>query len=457
MTKELQDLVWSVLPKEFKEEVKKIYSALLADIRMYQGDNPEQVGTTDSILWERTLGIKSTLCRLFGEHNLTSDAEGEEMLTVPRSKVQEQYALNTNALREGNLTDMQTEIAVKVKDTLYYLFGSKCLPDENKECSNPSVVNCKHKHGDGTCSLSGMCCYKSPKPAEPEEKDDCKKFTKRLDDTLEGDIKEPFKEWRDKNSSNVEKLEKNGEVEPKPAEPKFKIGDKIRIVKGGVFYDRIGEVTDIDFIGSLVYYKTDRSYEWLRESDLEPYTEPKEEASKMKPIESKVRVYLATKEEDEEFRQLLYKNGFKWNTGESLIDNSVWSFDKEESKIHNIYPNKIVTYSGDITPNILPFSNFKKQYFEENVNLSQETANCDKQFDSILKDGFSKERRLNIAAMIIQGIMANSYWTEKRMSYALRQNENKEDAVNEFINDIIEDAVNLTDALIAEAGKGDKK
>jgi len=65
--------------------------------------------------------------------------------------------------------------------------------------------------------------------------------------------------------------------ESKPAEPKFKVGDKIRIVKDGVFYGRIGEVTDIDIAGHLVYYKTDRSYEWLKESDLEPYTEPKED------------------------------------------------------------------------------------------------------------------------------------------------------------------------------------
>lgn len=63
MDEELIDRTWRVLPTEFKEEVKKIYSALLANIKMYQGDNPEQVGTTDPILWERTLGIKSTLCK----------------------------------------------------------------------------------------------------------------------------------------------------------------------------------------------------------------------------------------------------------------------------------------------------------------------------------------------------------------------------------------------------------
>lgn len=160
MDKTLQDLVWSVLPKEFKEEVKKIYSALLADIRMYQGDNPEQVGTTDSILWERTLGIKSTLCRLFGEHNLTSDAEGEdEMLYVSRKEVIRNFKEQVAWKNHHQSSQHDRDIAMGWCNALQFLFGSKCLPDED--------------------------------------------------------------------SSNVEKLEKNGEVEPKPAEPKFKPGDKV--------------------------------------------------------------------------------------------------------------------------------------------------------------------------------------------------------------------------------------
>ena len=402
MTKELQDLVWSILPKEFKEEVKKIYSALLADIRMYQGDNPEQVGITDSILWERTLGIKNTLCRLFGHHNLTSDAEGEdEMLYVSRKRVQELYS-EMQKIVPASEYDRGFRNAERA--TLYHLFGSKCLPDE---------------------------------------KDDCQKFTKRLDDTLEGDIKEPFKEWRDENSSNVEKLEKNGEVEPKPAEPKFKCEDRVRIIKENhPYYGKIATVDTlvngpypevlVNLRGNLISFN---------KSDLEPYNEPEEEVSKMKPIESKVRVYLVTKEEDEEFRQLLHKNGFEWNTGESLIDNSVWSFDKEESKIHNIYPNKIVTYSRDITPNILSFYKFKKQYFEENVNLSQETANCDKHFDNILKDSFAKERRLNIAAMVMQGIMANP----------------NPQMVEMDAHRVADLAILMADTLIAECEKGDSK
>lgn len=44
---------------------------------------------------------------------------------------------------------------------------------------------------------------------------------------------------------------------------------------------------------------------------------------------------------------------------------------------------------------------------KESRNLSQETANCDKHFDNILKDSFRNERRLNIAAMAMQGIVSN--------------------------------------------------
>ena len=54
-------------------------------------------------------------------------------------------------------------------------------------------------------------------------------------------------------------------------------------------------------------------------------------------------------------------------------------------------------------PNLEPYTEPE----EESRNLSQETANCDKQFDNILKDSFRNERRLNIAAMAMQGILSN--------------------------------------------------
>ena len=73
MTIELQNKVWSILPKEFKEEVKEIYSNAIT----YHpcGYNHK----TDLLKY------------LFGRHNLTSDEEGEEMLTVSRKEVRSIY------------------------------------------------------------------------------------------------------------------------------------------------------------------------------------------------------------------------------------------------------------------------------------------------------------------------------------------------------------------------------
>lgn len=230
MDKELIDRAWACLPREFKEKVKKEYY----DCKHCNAD-----------------ACAIELEVVFGEHNLTSDAEGEaEMLHVSRKKIQEVYRQNKEEINRDNVSSSDRDCYETVNEVLKTLFGSKCLPDE-------------------ACNIA----------------------------------------------SNV------ASSEPKPAEPKFNVGDKIRIVKGGVFYGRIGDVTDIDFTGSIVYYKTDRSCEWLKESDLEPCIEPKENQN---PSNS---------------------TGLK-------------------------------------------------------------TQDVDKHFDNILKDGFRNERRLNIAAMAMQGILA---------------------------------------------------
>lgn len=76
MNKELIDRVWKILPAEFKEEVKKEYS-----VHHESGDMKYSYGYSDA------------LTDFFGEHNLTSDAEGEdEMLYVRRKRVQEMFA-----------------------------------------------------------------------------------------------------------------------------------------------------------------------------------------------------------------------------------------------------------------------------------------------------------------------------------------------------------------------------
>lgn len=140
MTKELQDLAWSILPKEFKEEVKKEY----------------RKGYVCETL--------TMLITLFGYHNLTSDAEGEEMLCVKASKVREMYALNENIL----YLDSTHKGAILLKKKLTDLFGSKCLPD-NVDSSEPNVDSLPQnptENCDNKSHISADC----NKPAEPKFK-----------------------------------------------------------------------------------------------------------------------------------------------------------------------------------------------------------------------------------------------------------------------------------------------
>lgn len=246
MNKELQDLAWSVLPKEFKEEVKK----------EWQTANDEERFPHDAFL----RGCYSTMVLLFSYHNLTSDAEEEEMLTVRRKKVQEEYAVISKELSHRD-TDAEDYIAWNyAKMTFENLFGSKCLPDEE--------------------------------PQKISSADDCIAMAKE-----EMGIKE----------------------EPKPAEPKFKVGDKVKDISsphdGGIYkVDDIKKSSD----GFIYHIQGLIGKSNVKESALEPYTEP-----------------------------------------------------------------------------------------TENRNLSQNIADCDKHFDNILREGFSKERRLNIAAMTMAALLAS--------------------------------------------------
>lgn len=134
--------------------------------------------------------------------------------------------------------------------------------------------------------------------------------------------------WLDyADSSNVEILEKNGEVEPKTAKPKFKAGDEVVWDKRIIAYvDEI--LNDGDYI---IYSRVGNRYT-VHESDLEFYTDP--------------------------------TDGTSPNVNHSDID-------IDELVAKGYVPNPA------------------------------------KQFDTILKDSFTKERRLNIAAMAMQGILCN--------------------------------------------------
>lgn len=112
LDKELQDLVWSILPVEFRTLVKKMYKN--------KENTPEQL---------------LMLRLLFGFDNLTSDTDGEEMLHTDPKRVRELYK---NYCAERNKEDAGTANRLSLSGRiamLQELFGNKCLPKlENEMC-----------------------------------------------------------------------------------------------------------------------------------------------------------------------------------------------------------------------------------------------------------------------------------------------------------------------------------
>lgn len=149
MDKQLQDRTWSTLPKEFKEEVEKYY------------DNSPALGAKAVLLLEN----------LFGIHNLTSDAEGEEVLTVSRKQVQELYSSYCTERDEEEPGSNRSSLGGRIA-MLQELFGSKCLPDEEhpkqKDCDNPLAdkEGCKWRN-DGKCAFDSACYFEPLNPQEP--------------------------------------------------------------------------------------------------------------------------------------------------------------------------------------------------------------------------------------------------------------------------------------------------
>ena len=109
MTKELQDYAWSILPKEFKEEVKRLY-------RIADSDVDQMIAM---IMLEN----------VFGLHNLTSDAEGEELLTCEKYKVEEAL----NYCDELDSISGSHNMLNWGKQIIAHLFGFKCLLDARED------------------------------------------------------------------------------------------------------------------------------------------------------------------------------------------------------------------------------------------------------------------------------------------------------------------------------------
>lgn len=189
MNKELIDRAWACLPREFKEEVKYEYNKT----------------KTKKIKKECDLGFLNAHEGMFGVHNLTSDAEGEEMLIVSRKRVQDLYSSYCNERDEEEPGSNRSSLGGRIA-MLQELFGSKCLPDGAKD-----------------------------------------------------EAKKSF-------------------------EPKFHLGDKVRIVDDSRHGQKYrGDVTEIVYVDESdpddtykvdIYDKEYGGGLWYSESDLEPYTEP---------------------------------------------------------------------------------------------------------------------------------------------------------------------------------------
>lgn len=151
--------------------------------------------------------------------------------------------------------------------------------------------------------------------------------------------------------------------EPKPSEPRFKVGDKV-VVCYRLEHDKIGRIQEVLYNG---YYDIDygggRTEHHIIESRLEPYTEANEKSR----------------------------------------------------------------------------------------NLSQETANCDKHFDNILKDSFRNERRLNIAAIAMQGILSNP----QLLKIAIETYQEEIGSPDIYVA-VAKTAKEQADALIAECERSEK-
>lgn len=164
MNKELQDLAWRCLPREFREEVKNVTQRYSYRALALFGK-------------ERQLANKfyDDFINLFGRHNLTSDAEGEdEMLCVSRKDMQFYYQYYKTKRESESSAEQKAYYKGRTK-VLLDLFGSKCLPDNvdssepNVESSEPNVDSLPQnptENCDNKSHISADC----NKPAEPNFK-----------------------------------------------------------------------------------------------------------------------------------------------------------------------------------------------------------------------------------------------------------------------------------------------
>lgn len=253
MDKTTRKLAWRVLPAEFREEVKSLYNRNVA---------------------ENSISAYATIETLFGLHNLTSDAEGEEILTCEKSIAQHMVKSAIRSIQihdfEGNTIASQNMATFNrgIKFALDQLFGSKCLPDEVADEDNfaskepriedgekESFTYPKFRTGDKVLFNNNICRIIGA------DREDAEYQLERIIDN------HPMG-WAEENEISLYE-------EPKPAEPKFKRGDKAKIVGGNPeFIGKVVEIEAVDSKGTIVVYLPNAGHSTYKKDYLEPYTEP---------------------------------------------------------------------------------------------------------------------------------------------------------------------------------------
>ena len=155
MTIELQNKVWSILPKEFKEEVKRMHRIAYSDV--------------DQMI------VMITLENVFGHQNLTSDAEGEETLICEKSKVQRAYNTSREIVKAENPDSLMYSMHTQIMCVLESIFGSECLPDEEPLSQKTSEKCDTENHISTNCD----------KASEPKKEAD-----EHFDNILKGSFNE---------------------------------------------------------------------------------------------------------------------------------------------------------------------------------------------------------------------------------------------------------------------------
>lgn len=114
MNKELIDKAWACLPREFKEKVKKEYARC---VKIDADDNPN----LPAYAVKSAISRRALLEKIFGEHNLTSDAEGgaKDRAKEPKPAEPKEDKHFDNILKEGFRGHNRLHIAAQIVAAIY--------------------------------------------------------------------------------------------------------------------------------------------------------------------------------------------------------------------------------------------------------------------------------------------------------------------------------------------------